>query len=139
MDPDFQRGHVWDDLKKISYVEFIIRRGPSSKDIFFNCPGWMGRHNTSWGQMVLVDGKQRINAVMEFLHNKIKAFGYLHSEYEDILPSECGFVFNVNSLNTRREVLEWYIDMNSGGVVHTEDEIDKVRQLLLISNEGRMP
>jgi len=28
------------------------------------------------------------------------------------------------------EVLQWYLDFNSGGVVHTEEELKKVRELL---------
>jgi len=37
---------------------------------------------------------------------------------------------NVNDLQTRAEVLQWYIDFNSGGVVHTAEEIARVKALL---------
>lgn len=36
----------------------------------------------------------------------------------------------MNDLDTQAEVLQWYLDINSGGVVHTEAELDKVRWLL---------
>lgn len=38
--------------------------------------------------------------------------------------------FNVNDLQTRTEVLRWYIEMNSGGVVHSDEEIERVKELL---------
>jgi hypothetical protein len=36
----------------------------------------------------------------------------------------------VNDLKTKAEVLQWYLDINSGGVVHTETELEKVKRLL---------
>jgi hypothetical protein len=36
----------------------------------------------------------------------------------------------VNDLKTREEVLQWYLDLNSGGVVHTEEELNRVREML---------
>lgn len=131
IDPDFQRAHVWDDEKRRRYVEFILREGQSSKDIYFNCAGWMG----DWrGPFVLVDGKQRLDAVLKFLDNKLTVFdGHLFSDFEDrIMPLHACFVVHVNNLNSRAEVLQWYCDLNSGGVAHTDDEIRKVKDLLAI-------
>ena len=128
MDPDFQRSHVWVESQQIRYCEFILRGGKSARDIYINHPGWM----TDWnGDMVLVDGKQRIEAVRRFLHNEIKVFGHYFNEYEDRLPLlDASFSVNVNDLQTRAEVLQWYLDINAGGVVHTNEEIEKVRRLL---------
>jgi hypothetical protein len=42
----------------------------------------------------------------------------------------------VNELKTRREVLQWYLDLNAGGVVHTTKEIERVRELLAKEGEG---
>jgi len=36
----------------------------------------------------------------------------------------------VNNLKTRKEVLQWYIEFNSGGTVHTDAEIQRVKKLL---------
>lgn len=127
LDPDFQRGHVWTPKKQVEYVEFILRGGKSSKDIYFNHPGWMTGYQ---GQMVLVDGKQRMEAVRAFMRNEIKAFSSFYSEFTDNLGFNTEFIVNINSLQTKEEVLQWYLDLNSGGVVHTDDELDKVRKML---------
>lgn len=130
LDPDFQRAHVWDRTKQERYVEFVLRGGKSSRTLYFNCKGWMTssiRHPVQ-----LVDGKQRLEAVRAFLRNEIQVFGSYYHEYEDRLRAmgHADFVFVVNDLNTRAEVLQWYLDLNSGGVIHTEDELEKVRKLL---------
>lgn len=128
IDPDFQRGHVWNDEKRTAYVEFVLRGGKSSRDIYFNHPGWMKSFK---GDFVLVDGKQRLEAVLKFMRNELPIFGghYL-KDFEDRMGWEPSFTFHVNDLRTRREVLQWYLDLNTGGVVHTTEELDKVRKLL---------
>lgn len=127
LDPDFQRAHVWDDAKRTRYVEFILREGCSSRDIYFNCVGWGANFD---GPMVIVDGKQRLNAVLGFLDDKVPAFGYLYSEFSGRLPITTRLSVHVNNLDTRREVLQWYLDLNDGGVAHTSEEIQKVKDLL---------
>lgn len=131
LDPDFQRAHVWGTEKQIAYVEFILRGGRSSRFIFFNNPNWQVQA-VAREDFVLVDGKQRLQAVRSFLRSDIPAFGVYHSQFVDKLPAMCGpdFIFQVNTLRTRAEVLEWYLQLNAGGVVHTKAELDKVRRLL---------
>lgn len=128
LDPDFQRAHVWDEEKQCRYVEFVLRGGQSSRDLYFNCVGWMG---TFEGPFVLVDGKQRMEAVRKFLRNELAIFdGHRLEDFEDRMPLGVNFLVHVNNLKTRAEVLQWYLDLNSGGVVHTKSELDKVRKLL---------
>lgn len=128
LDPDFQRGHVWTRDKQIAYVTYLLRGGTSSRSIYFNCPGWM---NSFRGPMVLVDGKQRIEACRAFLRDELPVFGSVFSEFEDPrCLTRVNLRFHVNDLKTRAEVLQWYLDLNSGGVVHTTEELEKVKALL---------
>lgn len=128
LNPDFQRAHVWTEEKQLNYIEFVLRGGQSSNSIFMNCSSWMGNFNTP---IELVDGKQRLEAARRFLKNEIPAFGSLYSEYTDRIGvmGAC-FKIHMNQLQTRREVLQWYIDLNEGGVAHTKEEIAKVKALL---------
>lgn len=129
MDPDFQRGHVWTEVQQIRYVEFVLRGGESSREIHFNHPGWM---NSYEGAMVLVDGKQRLESVRKFMRNELPIFdGHTLSDFDE-KPSilRADFIIHVNDLPTRAEVLQWYLDLNDGGVVHSSEEIQKVRKLL---------
>ena len=127
MNPDFQRGYVWTDYQQIKFIEYFLRGGIVNP-IYFNCVGWM---NSFEGPFVIVDGKQRINAALNFLNNEIPAFGYYYEEYEDpIRMINNTFIININNLKTRKDVLQWYIDLNTGGTVHTNEEIEKVKRMI---------
>ena len=128
LDPDYQRDYVWTEEQEIKYIEHILRGGIQGKDIWLNCPGWMKNYR---GPFEVVDGKQRIKAVLDFIHNKIPVFGNNYYKDFDRLPIGYGdFLVHVNDLPTRKQVLQWYIEMNEGGTVHTKAEIDKVKELL---------
>lgn len=130
VDPEFQREYVWNLKQKQRYVEFILRGGNTGKDIYCNCPNWNKVKNIT--SYVLVDGKQRINAVLGYLNNEFKIFNkYYHKDFEDNLHILiASFTWHVNDLQTYKEVLQWYIDLNQGGTIHSNSEIEKVKSLL---------
>jgi hypothetical protein len=130
LDPDFQRVHVWTEEQQIAWVEYILRGGSTGRTIYLNNPAWQ-RSFKRGDQFVLVDGKQRVQALRRFFNDEIPAFGHSASTFED-RPDMIrqGFKINVNNLLNRHEVLRWYIEFNSGGTPHTTDEIDRVRELL---------
>jgi hypothetical protein len=127
LNPDYQRGNVWTKKQKIAYIEYVLRGGISGRDIFWNCPGWMGNFR---GPMELVDGKQRVTAVLEFQENKFKVFGYYFREYSDELDYVGHwFLFYVNNLENREDIIQWYLDLNSG-TPHKRKDIQKAENLL---------
>lgn len=62
------------------------------------------------------------NAGINRTRNKKKFYG--------IPPTYARFHICINSLMTKYKVLQWYIEMNSGGTVHSEHELNRVRDLL---------
>lgn len=127
--PDFQRGHVWSVKQKIAYIEFCLRGGASARMLLWNCACWHGGGTSS--PLVLVDGLQRLTAVRDFLADEFRVFGSLFSEYTDELDvMSQRFRVYINTLPDRAAVLRWYLEINSGGVVHTQEELDRVRGLL---------
>jgi len=130
LDPDFQRGHVWTERQQVAYVEYALRGGleSSSGVLLFNCADW---DSTSREPIQLVDGKQRLTALLRFLRNEIPAFGRGYGEYEgSISVTGARVEVHVNQLRTREEVLRWYLELNSGGIAHSDEEIERVRALL---------
>jgi hypothetical protein len=127
--PDFQRGHVWTNDQKQAFMEYFLRGGASGRSIYLNAPGWMLSSDIGW--FVLVDGKQRLDAALGFLNNEFKVFGHYFREFEDRLRMvDANFIWYVNTLKTRQECLQWYLDLNTGGTPHTREEIDRVRSLM---------
>ena len=140
LDPDFQRAHVWTEAQQRAYVEYILKGGQSGRDIYFNCKGWGRLYE---GPFVLVDGKQRLEAVRKFLRDELTIFhdlvrhpqgyappGIRFSGFSDRIPFQASFNFHVNDLKARAEVLRWYLEMNTGGTLHTAEEISKVKDML---------
>lgn len=129
LDPPFQRGYVWTEFQKRSYVEYILRGGMSGKDIYWNCTGWKDVIKNS--PLQIVDGKQRLNAVLEFLNNKFKVFGHYYHGFEDKLSLlDASFNVHVNDLIDPKDVVEWYISMNTGGSVHTPKDFKPAYEFL---------
>lgn len=127
LDPDFQRPHVWTKTQQKNWLEYWFSGGRSGRIIYFNHPGWM----RNWeGDFVLVDGKQRLEAIRAFKNNEIKVFGSYYKEFEDKpRMARIDLLFNINQLRTRREVLAWYLQMNAGGTPHSRKEINRVIEL----------
>lgn len=81
---------------------------------------------------------QRTTAFMKFINGEIKAFDQYFNDFCFTKREICGnplpeFRVNVymNHLENKKEILEWYIDMNSGGTPHTNDEIERVKKMIL--------
>lgn len=127
--PDFQRGHVWNREQQIKFVEFILRGG-RTQPFLFNSPGWTNAAMS--GEFVCVDGLQRITALRQFLNGSLPVFGHPIDQIEGIaLPlKRIHFKLYINELKTRREVLEWYLELNAEGTPHTEAEINRVKELM---------
>jgi hypothetical protein len=129
--PEYQRGYIWTEQQQINYVEYMLRGGFSGKDIFFNAPGWM---QNFMGTIELVDGKQRISAVLKFLSDKLLIFGNVkYSDFTtdiNLYQHEPYFNFHVNNLANKADIIKWYISMNEGGTAHTKEDIQNARNLL---------
>lgn len=133
IDPEFQRDHVWTEQQQINFVEFFLQGGKTGRVIYLNYPSFMKNEKKSgYNDFVLVDGKQRLQAIRRFYNNEIMAFGRTCKELfpNDRFMLAQSMKININTLQTYAEVLKWYLDMNSGGTIHTPEELNKVRNLL---------
>ncbi len=137
LDPDFQRGHVWREEQESAYVEFILQGGQSSRTLLWNHPfhfKMAGSKDSDLPKtLVIVDGKQRLRAVRRFMAGEIHAFGYKLHEYTDpqlLWRHKYDFVMTVNELQTRKDLLTWYVQLNTGGTVHSPEEIARVKAMI---------
>ena len=131
LNPDFQRGYVWTEKQQIEFLEFFFKGGKTARVIYFNCGLWDNDpKETDIPEMVCVDGLQRLTSFLRFLNNEIPIFGHYYKEFEDSPRTQFTILFNVNNLKRRKDVLRWYIEMNSGGTVHSDEELDRVRKLM---------
>jgi len=134
INPDFQRGHVWTEEQQISYVEYLLKepeRGHTTT-LTFNNASFHKSNPKLDPNLYCIDGLQRYTAIMRFYNNEIPAFGTYLDDFEDkkYLLRKFDIQVAVMEFETRKEMLEYYLMFNSGGTVHTKEEIDRVRQLL---------
>jgi hypothetical protein len=140
--PEFQRVKVWSRLQQIKYVEYFMRGGITGLDLYFNHTRWeLDREVVDPEDYVIVDGRNRLLALILFVNNKLPIFGSRLDEFDKpsvLLRRNSQLRIHINNLQTKQEVLQWYLDFNSGGIVHTEDELNKVRLLLARYNDGKI-
>lgn len=134
LNPDFQRGHVWNDEQRAAFIEFALSGGPVDRVIRFACEGWQ---TDVIGPMVIVDGKQRLESVRRFMSDRLRVRGKLFSEWTGRLRfHHASFRIEVADTN-RVNTLRWYLAINAGGTPHTDNEIERVRRLLATEQGAR--
>ena len=132
--PDFQRGHVWVQSQRERYVENLLR-GSAPNTILFNSPYFdrlSGETTDLPLTMQCIDGLQRLTSVRMFMEGEVKIFGGM--TVNDLTDTHFDarrhrMRFSVFTFKKRRELLQFYLDLNSGGVVHSAEEIARVTAL----------
>lgn len=139
--PDFQRGHVWHRDQQIAYIENVFR-GTAPMVFKFNSPSYGQRDDPKAdlapGDFVCVDGLQRLTALRAFIAGDIKAFGdltptSLTGTSFDLKRMNWTCTFEVFDFTRRSELLQFYLDLNSGGTIHAPEELARVRGLLEVA------
>ncbi len=142
LDPDFQRGHVWDETLRVRFIEHLIRGGEHGRTIVWNTPTQDAIASQSAERdlpdtLVLVDGKQRLTSILAFLDNKLAVFGgHLLSDFDDISQREIlsatgqlRLEMSIHALQRRKDLLRLYLELNEGAVAHDPSEIARVRAM----------
>lgn len=135
LDPDYQRGHVWSHEQRVGYIEALLRDS-APKTILFNCPGW-SRSDGNEGDIPnhtfqCIDGLQRLTAVRKFMAGEVEVFGGLKAADLDKTPFDpkrYRLQFAVYEFVNREDLLQFYLDLNGGGTVHSQAELERVRGL----------
>lgn len=134
--PDFQRGHVWTPDQQRHFIENTLRGVVSSSGFLvqFNCPNW---ENDDYSGDVprgvqCIDGLQRITAVFEFLAGRVRPFGLVPADLAcSSFSIRSGYRFRLamHNFTKRADLLQHYLDLNTGGTPHPASEIERVRKL----------
>lgn len=143
LNPEFQRGHVWNLDKQIAFVENLLRGIDINKIIRFNDLTMHPHDNADevlQNKIICIDGLQRLTAIIDFIDGKYKIFNNQLS-YEDILNNPdkplmrrifngALLQFDFLQITSYKEVLEYYIDLNTGGIAHTQADIQIAKDIL---------
>lgn len=119
MSPEYQRWYVWTEEQRIKYVEYFLKWGRSWREIYLNCPRWQ---RNAEKKMEVVDWKQRLSALLDYLDNKFPAFWHYHKEYSWFMQCP-SLKIHINDLENPKDIVQWYLDMNTGWAIHTEEDL----------------
>ena len=133
LDPDYQRGHVWTIEQQAKFMGAFIEDYSQLNPIILNDVGQLKLERTE-----VVDGKQRITAILDWIEGKFEAIcpsgtRIARDSLDEIerrnLSMSTFIRWKVVRLS-RPEVIKYYLRLNCGGTIHTEEELDRVRGLL---------
>lgn len=135
MNPDYQRGNVWTKEQEEKLIDSIFKQINIGSFIFAERE-WNNGCDVIGDMYEIVDGKQRLTAILHFIEGKIKYNGmyyhemhnYNRSFFEDtqIMVGEISFRNGYN----KKEVLENFIRLNECGSTMNNDIIKNAKELM---------
>lgn len=135
--PYYQRySELWSQEKKRLLIDTIINGYDMPKFYFHYIMSSSNQLNTTNKQYAIIDGKQRINALVEFLNGELE----LDESVKYLEKPELSFnKVTYKTLSTKSEFwqIKEIIDNFQLDVIHiTTDEFDRVEEMFLRLNEG---
>ena len=127
-DVDYQRDHVWTLDDKVELIDSIFNNIDIGKFVFVQ------RTMKHEGKLhEIIDGKQRLTAICEFIEGRFKYKGYTFAELSNgdknkIKSHQISYGYLENP--TRRAIFETFIKLNTSGRPMKNEDIDKVKKLL---------
>jgi len=135
-EPEYQREFVWNLEDKVSLIDSIFHNVDIGKFTFihYSSDKWL---ETGYGYEIL-DGKQRLRAILDFYEDRFTYKGKLFSELSDRDQyhfRDYGIVEAEARNLTQEQILRYFIMLNTGGRIMAKEQIEKVRGMLESSEE----
>lgn len=130
VNPDYQRDYVWTLEDKQQLIESLMAERNIGSFMFVKY-----QYERYKGQLEILDGKQRLNALAEFVTGHFTYRGKFYHQLSILDRS----IFNSRRVSyaeldgarmTRAELLEAFLETNSAGVPQSPEHLEKVRGLL---------
>jgi hypothetical protein len=128
MDPDYQRGYVWDLEDKRKLIDSIFKEMKIGLFVLNKLP-----FREKGPMSEIIDGKQRLTAIIEFIEDRFDFQGYKWSELYHVdrdrfmnLPIELA-EFEESS---KENILKTFLNVNQAGKPVSEEHLSKVKQML---------
>ena len=131
LNPSYQRGHVWTEDQKVLLVDSLFNGIDLGKFVFaFN--GFDVGPNENLTE--IIDGKQRLSAIIEFYEDRFPYKGKLFSQlkWQDrsfFLRYLITYGESKEPL-TEKQKIEIFLRLNAGGTAQTKEHMDMVREKL---------
>lgn len=130
--PPYQRGHVWTNEQRSAFLGHWLQGGTVPTLWVWEPPN--AKEYAGEARPELIDGKQRLTALLMWWHGEIaanvdKQMVFVGDTDRKFRPHHMIHVTFVR-LDSRADVLRFYLRLNGGGTPHSMDELARVRALL---------
>ena len=130
MDPEYQRGYVWDDSDREYLIDSIFQNVDIGKFVFVHLDTreWMGRGLS----YEILDGKQRLTALKMFYENR---FAYKGKYFNDLSPMDrrAFMEHNISYADvhsaSKKEIYQYFLKLNRGGRQMDKEHLKYVETL----------
>lgn len=130
-EPEYQRGYVWSLEDKIDLIDSIFNNIEIGKFAFIV---YDSKKCAETGlSYEILDGKQRLSTLCEFYEGRFTYHGYTFSELSETDRRHIkSYPVSVAELGnaTEKQILEYFIKLNTNGRVMDQEHLNKVRAML---------
>lgn len=125
--PEYQRDYVWTIVDKQRLVRSIFDRADIGKFVTMS-------HPYPENRIEIIDGKQRIRAIMDFMEGRFDYNGYTWFQLswldKFIFQDQIVQVTELQSDYVKKSDVLWlFLMVNRGGVPQTDEQLSKVQKL----------
>lgn len=126
MNPDYQRDYVWDESDKVALIDSIFNNVDIGKFCFIH------RDYSEERLYEVLDGKQRIRAILDFYENR---FPYKGKYFNDLSVRDQNWFENYTissaqiSNENRKQILRYFLLLNKSGRKMDEKQLEKVQEM----------
>jgi hypothetical protein len=130
LEPDYQRDLVWDEEDKISLIHSMFHNIDIGKFTTIKRPF---NEDGTIPSYEILDGKQRLSAVIEFFQGRFKYNGKiyqeLHPKDQHHLKDYHILLAEVQERITQKQKYQYFLKLNTTGKPQSKEHMDKVREL----------
>lgn len=128
--PDYQRDLVWSDKDKELLIDSIFKGIEIGKFVFI----YLDYKGESSPMYEVLDGKQRLNAIIDFLEDRFSYKGFFFSQLQNedrhYFTRYLVTVGESRGELTDKEKYEYFLRLNTRGVEQSQSHLDYVKKLL---------
>ena len=129
MNPEYQRELVWELSDKVALIDSIFNHVDIGKFVFVKLPFVSGGPSYE-----ILDGKQRVNALVDFYLDK---FTYQGLTYSQMSPRDqthfenvCVSVAELNKPADVKLLYKYFVKLNTAGKPMPVEQIEKVKKMI---------
>jgi len=129
LNPDYQRGNIWTQEQKVDLINSIFNNVDIGKFAIIRRP--FGEDHDKYYEVL--DGKQRITALIEFYEDRFRYKGVLYSElspYDRNHFDDFSVSYAETSPLTDEQKYRYFLNLNKSGSPVDPKHIEKVEKLL---------